>query len=86
MITHFDDRVPGDVPLVQRSPIVGRKSYSTELSCDLLDEQGAVLDCLINFAFDTLGVHILDVRVIPADHRHPRPQARARSIRSNTKG
>jgi hypothetical protein len=37
-----------------------------ELSNDLLDEEGALLGRLIDFAFDTLGVQALDVRVTTA--------------------
>ena len=45
--------------------------YRTELSDDLLDEQGEVLDHLISFAFDTLGVRVLDVRVVAANCLQP---------------
>ena len=37
-----------------------------ELSNDLLDEEGALLGRLIDFAFDTLGAQALDVRVTTA--------------------
>jgi hypothetical protein len=37
-----------------------------ELSNDLLDEEGALLGRLIDFAFDTLGAQALDVRVTSA--------------------
>jgi hypothetical protein len=37
-----------------------------ELSNDLLDEDGALLGRLIDFAFDTLGAQALDVRVTAA--------------------
>ena len=37
-----------------------------ELSNDLLDEEGALLGQLIDFAFDTLGAQALDVRVTTA--------------------
>jgi hypothetical protein len=43
-------------------------SYQAELTSDLLDEQGQLLDEVIAFAFETLGVRHLDVRVVPADH------------------
>jgi hypothetical protein len=43
----------------------------TELSSDVLDEQGGMLDDLISFAFDTLNVRVLDVRVVPAKNRPP---------------
>ena len=39
----------------------------TELSSKALDDNGDVLDQLISFAFDTLGVRVLDVRVIHDD-------------------
>jgi hypothetical protein len=37
-----------------------------EVSSELLDEQGQILDGLIGFAFDVLGARYLDVRVLPA--------------------
>src|SRR4051794_34851183 len=43
-------------------------SYHAELTSDLLDEQGQLLDEVIAFAFETLGVRHLHVRVVPADH------------------
>ncbi len=36
----------------------------TELACTALDEQGCVLDGLIGLAFDTLGVQVLDLRIV----------------------
>jgi len=39
-----------------------------ELSNDLLDEEGMVIDRLVGFAFDTLGARTLDVRVTTAAH------------------
>ena len=51
-------------PLLQE----GRSSrYRVEVSADLLDEQGCVIDRLIGFAFETLGVKHLDVRVRSSD-------------------
>ena len=44
-------------------------SYHAELTSDLLDEQGQLLDEVIAFAFETLGARHLDVRVVPADRR-----------------
>lgn len=35
-----------------------------ELSSDLLDEQGTVLDHVICFAFDTLHVRVVHIRVV----------------------
>jgi hypothetical protein len=40
-----------------------------EVSSELLDEQGLLLDSLIGFAFDVLGAHYLDVRVVPGSGR-----------------
>jgi hypothetical protein len=39
-----------------------------ELSNDLLDEEGLLLEQLIDFAFDTLGARALDMRVTTAMH------------------
>ena len=44
-------------------------SYHAELTSDLLDEHGQLLDEVIAFAFETLGARHLDVRVVPADRR-----------------
>ena len=51
--------------------------YYTEVPGDLLDEQGQLLDRVIGFAFDILGVRHLDVRVVPAVSQPPmgNPQA-----------
>jgi hypothetical protein len=40
-------------------------SYHAELSSDLLDIQGQLIDQVISFAFDTLGASRLDLRVTP---------------------
>jgi hypothetical protein len=37
-----------------------------ELSSNLLDEEGALIDRLIDFAFDTVGAQTLDMRVTTA--------------------
>ncbi len=37
-----------------------------EVSSDLLDEQGKLLDWLIGLAFDTLAIDHLEVRVTPS--------------------
>ena len=39
-----------------------------ELSNDLLDEDGTLIDRLVGFAFDTLEARTLDVRVTTAVH------------------
>ncbi len=43
----------------------------TELVIDALDDQGHVLDQLIGFAFDTLGVRVLDLRIVPPSMSSP---------------
>jgi hypothetical protein len=40
-----------------------RPDYRVEVPASLLDEQGSLIDELINFAFDTLGALRLEVRV-----------------------
>jgi hypothetical protein len=42
------------------------ESYHAELSSDLLDTQGQLIDRVISFAFDTLGASRLDLRVTPS--------------------
>ena len=44
-------------------------SCCAEVPSELLDEDGQVLDSLIGFAFDVLGAHYLDVRVVPGSGR-----------------
>ena len=41
-------------------------SYHAELSSDLLDTNGHLIDQVISFAFDTLGASRLDLRVTPS--------------------
>ena len=41
-------------------------SYHAELSSDLLDTQGQLIDRVISFAFDTLGASRLVLRVTPS--------------------
>jgi hypothetical protein len=41
-------------------------SYHAELSSDLLDTHGQLIDRVISFAFDTLGASRLDLRVTPS--------------------
>lgn len=45
--------------------------YRVEMPADLLDEQGAVIDWLIGFAFDTLGARVLELRVVGGAHTSP---------------
>ena len=42
------------------------ESYHAELSSDLLDTHGQLIDRVISFAFDTLGASRLDLRVTPS--------------------
>ena len=42
-------------------------SYHVEFPAALLDEQNSLIDRIISFAFDTLGVQRLDVRVREAE-------------------
>ena len=41
-------------------------SYHAELSSDLLDTHGQLIDRVISFAFDTLGASRIDLRVTPS--------------------
>lgn len=45
------------------------QSYRVELAQDLLDEQGQLIDWLIGFALDTLQTRVLDLRVVPSEHK-----------------
>jgi hypothetical protein len=49
----------------QRMPLDMLNSYQVEIAQDLLDEQGRLIDWLIEFAFDTLRTHVLNLRVVP---------------------
>lgn len=40
-------------------------TYNAELSLDELETQPELLDWLIDFTFDTLGAHVLKLRVLP---------------------
>jgi hypothetical protein len=55
--------------------------YQAELSSDLLDSHGHLIDLVINFAFETLGASHIDLRVTPSNRfqsesreRHTRTQ------------
>jgi hypothetical protein len=41
-------------------------SYHAELSSDILDTQGQLIDRVISFAFDTLRASRVDLRVTPS--------------------
>jgi hypothetical protein len=44
-----------------------QRSYYAEVPIGSLDEQGQLIEQVIGFAFDTLGVRHLDVRVFGVD-------------------
>jgi hypothetical protein len=47
-------------PLLQRA----ERSYYAEVKASQLDEQSGIIDGLIGLAFETLGAHHLDLRVV----------------------
>jgi hypothetical protein len=47
---------------------IALQSYCVELTRDLLDEQGQLLDWVIGYAFDTLEARHLDLRIVAASH------------------
>jgi hypothetical protein len=70
----------GEIPVGQSSFPDMPSNYRIELSSDMLDEQGNVLDYVICFAFNTLYVRVLDIRVVQAKdwqtHASPAPRNR----------
>jgi hypothetical protein len=56
-----DDRSTS--PTLQRRGPDTPRSYRAELPLELLDEQGVLLDWLIDFTFDTLGADHLELRI-----------------------
>jgi hypothetical protein len=42
--------------------------YYVELELEALDEQGCLLDSLIDFTFDTLNIQHLDLRIVAETH------------------
>jgi hypothetical protein len=52
-------------------PSVALQCYRAELSLDLLDEQGSLLDWVIGYAFDTLHARHLDLRIVAATDSAP---------------
>lgn len=44
-----------------------RQRYYADVPMDLLEQQSDLIDHLIDFAFDTLGAHSLEVRVRRAE-------------------
>ena len=49
-----------------------RRSYSAEVQPGSLDEQSRLVEQVMQFAFDTLGVQHLDVRVFGVDQESRR--------------
>jgi hypothetical protein len=49
-----------------------QRSYSAEVQPGSLDEQSRLVEQVIRFAFDTLGVRHLDVRVFGVDQESRR--------------
>jgi hypothetical protein len=43
------------------------RSYHAELSSDMLDTHGELIDKVISFAFETLGANHFDLRVTPSN-------------------
>jgi hypothetical protein len=60
-----DKRTPGTAGIHQT---IALQSYRVELTQDLLDEQGQMLDWVIGYAFDTLDAQHLDLRIVAASH------------------
>lgn len=53
------------IQLTPACPPEAPGSYHVELPIELIDEEGAMLDWLIGFTFDTLHASHLDVRIVP---------------------
>ena len=49
-----------------------QRSYSAEVPAGSLDDQSRLVEQVIRFAFDTLGVRHLDVRVVIGDDQESR--------------
>lgn len=73
MLTSIPEGRWAQVASPQHIPRALRQNYRIELAHDLLDEQGQLIDWLISFAFDTLGTHVLDLRVVPSEHNQIPP-------------
>ena len=66
MITDTAGGDQGCIPVGESAFADMLSNYHIELSSDMLDEQGNVLDYVICFAFNTLRVRVLDIRVVQA--------------------
>ena len=71
MTTETERQAGVIITLSQQPAATGVRSYSAELSSDLLDPQGRVLDEVIGFAFDTLQAQHVNLRVVPAGVMQP---------------
>ena len=70
MVTLLTEGPAAQVPFQPQIALDMLNSYRVELAQDLLDEQGQLIDWLIDFAFDTLGTRVLDLRVVPSEQTH----------------
>ena len=50
-------------PRRPRQAQVAHNTYRAQIPAELLDEQGSLIDRIIDFAFDTLGARHLNLRV-----------------------
>ena len=71
MVTSTTESRIAQVASQQQAPLTMLRNYRVELAQELLDEQGQVIDWLIGFAFDDLGTHVLDLRVVPSQEIRP---------------
>ncbi|HEX5691961.1 MAG TPA: hypothetical protein VFX76_18230 [Roseiflexaceae bacterium] len=65
MRTQFAMPTTEAIPYRRWAAADGSVGCRANVSSEILDEQGQVLDGLIGFAFDILGVDHLDVRIVP---------------------
>ena len=65
--------------ILQAAPI-GVRSYRVELSSDLLDAQGQILEAMIGFAFDTLDACHLNLRVVSSERFEAEHRMRAAQV------
>jgi hypothetical protein len=57
----IDQSATNRVPVAMRVAVL---SYAAEVSLDVLDEDGCLLDWVIGFVFDTLEARDLDLRIV----------------------
>jgi hypothetical protein len=58
------DNLQEHSPLPRTELIMQEGLYYVELAFEALDDQGHLLDSLIDFTFDTLNVQHLDLRIV----------------------